>query len=401
MAVVQVLMMMGLTMSLPLLPLFLEKDLGLARGRDVELWAGLIAASSFLTVTIFTPIWGSLADRYGRRIMVVRSTAAVGVFNLLVVLVTNQYQLLAVRLGMGVLSGFGAAATSLVGSVAPRERLGYALGILGTAQTVGVVFGPLLGGLISTYAGYRIAFLFTGVLSLAACLVAATLVREDFKPLTREEISARPGLLRGLAAMARSRDLVVMFVVLALNRLTIGGIGPITSLYVGELAVRADLVPTVAGLALSVAGVGSAITSPLLGRLADRVGYKPVLLTCLAGAAVLFLPQAWVTTAWQFLLLRFAFGLFSGGIQPAAYAIIGSAAPPGRQSAAYGLTFSANAMGNFAGPVLSGLMAATFGLRPVFVYTAFIVAANAVWVATRVRHVGGRRETKAGPDASV
>jgi MFS family permease len=77
----------------------------------------------------------------------------VGIFNLLTILVTNQYQLLAVRLTMGVLSGFGA--TALVGSVAPKEKLGYALGLLGAGQTVGVVFGPLLGGVISSYFASR------------------------------------------------------------------------------------------------------------------------------------------------------------------------------------------------------------------------------------------------------
>lgn len=110
----------------------------------------------------------------------------------------------------------------------------------------------------------------------------------------------------------------------------------------------------------------------------------------------MFLPQAWVTTAWQLLLLRFAFGLFSGGIQPAAYAIVGSVAPPGQQSAACGLTFSANAMGNFTGPILSGVMAAAFGLRPVFIYTALMVGANAAWVAARVRSGRAHRQPEAG-----
>jgi DHA1 family multidrug resistance protein-like MFS transporter len=399
MTAVQVLMFVGLTMSQPLLPLFLENDLGLSRGQEVELWSGIIAAAHFLTLTIFSPIWGSLADRYGRRIMVIRSSAAVGVFNLLIVLVANQYQLLGVRLGMGVLSGFGASATALVGAVTPKERLGYALGLMGTGQTVGIVFGPLLGGVISTYFGYRIAFLFTGVLSLAACLLTAFAVREDFVAPTKEELAAKPSLLRGMASIARSRDLVAMFVVLALNRLTIGGVGPITSLYVGELNVPENLVPTVAGLAFSVAGVGAAITAPLLGRLADRIGYKPVLLVALAGSAVFFLPQAWVTAAWQFLALRFGLGLLSGGIQPAAYAIIGRKAPPGQQSAAYGLTFSATAMGNFTGPLLSGVMAASFGLRSVFIYTSLLVALNAAWVAFGVREAAPATAGQAGREA--
>jgi len=389
MVAVQILMTAGQSMVQPLLPLFLKDELGLAPGRDVELWAGIIAGSHFLTMAIFSPLWGTLADRHGRRIMCIRSSAAVGIFSLLTILVTNQYQLLAVRLTMGVFSGFAATAIALVGSVAPKEKLGYALGLLGAGQTVGVVFGPLLGGVISSYFGYRFAFLSTGLVSLAACLVTATMVREDFAPPTRAARAARSRLLRGLVAMARSPGLPAMFVVLALSRLTIGGLGPVTSLYVGQFGLAAALVPTVAGLAFSVVGVGQGITAPWLGRLGDRRGYKPVLLATLAGTALFILPQAWVTSAWQFLALRFVQGLFVGGVQPAAYAIIGRLAPPGQQSAAYGLAFSATAMGLFVGPILSGIVGATFGLRPVFVYTALLVAADAAWVAVGVPKVGG------------
>lgn len=132
MVAVQVLMMMGITVSMPLIPLFLEDELGLARGREVELWSGLVASPTFLMIAVFSPIWGNLADRYGRKVMVLRSSAAIGIFNLLVVLVTDRYQFLGVRLLQGVFSGFGATATALVGSVTPKERLGYAMGLLGT-----------------------------------------------------------------------------------------------------------------------------------------------------------------------------------------------------------------------------------------------------------------------------
>lgn len=389
MVVVQVLMMMGVTTSLPLLPLFLEAELGLDRGREVEIWSGIISAAHFLTMTISSPIWGALADRYGRKLMVLRTTAAVGLFNLLIVLVGDQYQLLAVRLAMGVFSGFAASATALVGSVTPKERLGYALGLLSTGQLLGIVFGPLLGGVLSSYFGYRVAFLSTGLLALGAFVLTLVTVREGFVRPTRSELAARPSLGRGIISMLRSAELMPMFVVLMLTRLTIGGIGPITSLYVGELDVPGHLVPTVAGLSFSVAGVGAAITSPLLGRLGDRVGYRPILLAALAGSAVFYLPQAWVTAAWQLLVLRFILGLLNGGIQPAAHAIIGRAAPDGQQSAAYGLTFSANSLGSFTGPLLTGFLAASQGLRAVFIYTGLLVAVNAAWVAWRVREPGG------------
>lgn len=397
MVVVQFMMTIGVTCTNPLLPLFLEKDLGLVRGRQLELWTGLIASAHFLTLTVFLPIWGRLADRHGRKMLVIRSSAAVGAFSLLSAVVTNHWQLLGVRLGMGVLSGFPAAAVALVGSVAPKERIGYALGLLGTAQTVGLVFGPVIGGLLSTRFGYRVIFLTTGVLSLAACLLAAALVREKFAPPAPGEVKARRGIFREIASVASSRDLVPMFVCLALTQVAVNGIGPVTTLFVGELDVAEKLVPTVAGLAYSVAGVGAAVTAPLLGRLADRSGYRTVLLSCLAGAAVFYLPQAAVRSAWQLLALRFVLGLCVGGIQPAAYALIGRLAPRAQQSSAYGLTFSATSLGNFSGPILSGFVAAGLGIRWVFVYTGILVALNALWVAAKVKEV---REPGAGRAAA-
>lgn len=230
------------------------------------------------------------------------------------------------------------------------------------------------------------AFASTGILALAGFGLAAT-VHEDFTKPTAEELAARPGLLEGLGAMIRSRDLLTMFVVLMLARLTIGGMAPVTALLVSELDVSARMVPTVAGLSFSAAGVGAAITAPVLGRLSDRVGHRNVLFVALMGSAALCLPQAWVTSAWQLVALRFGLGLFSGGVQPAAYALVGRRAPRGQQSAAYGLTFSANALGSFTGPLLSGIVAASLGVRSVFVYTAALVAVNAAWAASSVRDV--------------
>lgn len=399
MVAVQFLMSAGQSMVQPLLPLFLKDELHLAQGQNVELWAGIIASAHFLTMTFFSPLWGSLADRYGRRVMVIRSSAGVGVFNLITILVANQYQLLGVRLCMGMFSGFASTATALVASQAPKERLGYALGLLGTGSTAGTVFGPLLGGVLSSAFGFRAAFLSTGITSLVACTLTATMVHENFRPPTREQLAARPSLVRGMAAMARSRDLSVMFVVFALSRMTIGGLGPMSSLYVGELGVVAALVPTVAGMAVSVTGFGSALTAPVLGRMADRVGYKPVLLGALAATSLAILPQAWVTSSWQYLALRFLQGLCVGGVQPAAYAIIGRVAPRDQQSTAYGLTVSATSIGHFCGPLLSGLVASALGLRPVFIYTGILVAVNAMWVTFAVRRVGGPEDQKPGTPA--
>jgi len=397
MVAVQVLVMVAFSLSNPLLPLFLEEELGLARGREVELWAGLIGGAHFLTMAIFSPMWGNLADRLGRKPMVLRSTASIAVFSCLLVVVQTPVQLLTVRLLMGVLSGFHTTATALVGSVTPRERLGYALGLIGTGQVVGLVFGPLIGGVVGGYFGYRIAFLFTGLVTLIAFALTALFVREGFVRPCPDELRARPGLLAGIAAMARSRELMPMLVVLMLSRAAVAGIAPVTSLFIGELDVRGYLVPTMAGLAFSMSGVGAAGSAPILGRLSDRVGSRKVLIAALAGSAVIYLPQAFVVTGAQFLALRFLVGVLDGGIQPASNALVGRAAPAGRQSAAYGLMASAASFGGFVGPLLTGFVAASFGLRAVFIYTAAIVAFNCWWVVAKVREPEHDMPAKVAP----
>lgn len=417
MVAVQVLMMMGFTVSNTIVPLFLEYDLGLAPGRQLELWSGAVAAASFLTLALFSPVWGNLADRHGRKVMVLRSTAAIGVFSLLTAIVRSPFQMFLLKLGMGCLSGFAASAVALVASVAPKEELGYALGMLSSGQIVGAVFGPLLGGVISTVTSYRVAFTFTGLASLVAFVLAAALVKENFarpaargaeagarEPVARgAEVAVAPGtapagapgprrapnLIDGIISLVRSPDLAPMFVVLLLTTLAIGGIAPVLAIYVGQLHVAEAAVPTMAGLVFSVAGLGEGIAAPVMGRSADRVGYRRILLLCLAGAAAVYIPHALVRTAWQLVALRFVLGLFTGGIMPTATALVGRLAPAGRQSAAYGLTYSATSLGNFFGPLLGGGVASLFGIRAVFVTTASLIALNALWVTAKVRGLNG------------
>lgn len=400
MVAVQILMQAGFTLSNSLLPLFLERDLGLAQGRSLEMWAGIVASGSFLTTAIFSPVWGNLADRYGRKIMVLRSTAAVAVFSLVAVFVVSPLQMFGARVAMGCLSGFAATAVALVASVTPPERLGYALGMLGSGQVLGNVTGPLLGGLISSAFGYRVTFGFTAVLSAAAFVLTLVAARETFvrpplggrgaapgtAPGAAPKAARRPvNLLSGLMSLARAPDLAPMFVVLLLTTLAISGIGPVLAIFVGDLKVSEAMIPTVAGLAFSAAGLGEAIAAPFMGRAADRVGYRRILVTCLAGAALVFIPHALVRTPAQLIALRFGLGLFTGGIIPTASALLGRLAPPGHQSAVYGLTFSATSMGNFFGPLLGGFVAGTLGLRAVFLTTAGLIALNTVWVWARVR----------------
>lgn len=378
----QFILMAAIQLIMPFLALFIHQELGIQDIRHVELWAGAIQSSNMLMAALMSPVWGALADRYGRKVMVLRASAAVGVFSVLAGLVRNVHELLAVRLLMGVFSGFGATAVALVGTGTPPQYLGYALGILSTGQLAGIVFGPLLGGALAPVVGYRATFLITGLLSLGACLLVAIVVRENFVPVPRAQAEPLRAQLRGVAAVP---GLLSVFGVLLMAQVANSSAGPQLSLFVLELTGDPDHAASLAGVAFAAAGLGSALTAPLLGRRADSLGCKPTLTLALAGAALLVLPQALVHKVWQLVILRLGLGVFVGGILPTANALVGHLTPRERRATAYGLTSSATFMGNFLGPMLGGLVVASFGLRAIFLFTGALLLSNLLWVSLTVR----------------
>ncbi|MFD1675717.1 MFS transporter [Alicyclobacillus fodiniaquatilis] len=129
----------------PFLPLYLIQ-LGVHPIARVDVWSGLLSSCSPLIAAFTSPIWGSMADRFGRKAMVLRSSIAISIFTLLMGLSQNVWELFILRTAMGMFSGFSASAIALVATQVEDKRLGYALGWLSTGQLVGSLIGPLFGG---------------------------------------------------------------------------------------------------------------------------------------------------------------------------------------------------------------------------------------------------------------
>jgi DHA1 family multidrug resistance protein-like MFS transporter len=171
---IQFVMTAAFSMLSPIMPLFLPV-LGVSSAGAVALWAGILAGTTSLVAAFASPLWGRLADRHGRKLMLLRSSIAVGVFAALMGAATNVWQVFACRALMGVFAGFSSTAIALVASQVPEERLGYALGWLSTGQLVGSLVGPLIGGALADATGsYRIPFYCTAATIIGVdgfCLV--------------------------------------------------------------------------------------------------------------------------------------------------------------------------------------------------------------------------------------
>jgi MFS transporter, DHA1 family, multidrug resistance protein len=390
MAAVQCIMMMAFTSMGPFLALFIEQ-LGVHDPKMVDIWTGVIASSNFLVTAIVSPIWGSLADRKGRKLMVLRSTLAISLFTCLMGFTRAPWELLIVRALQGVFSGFSAAATALVSSTIPEERLGYSLGWIQSAGMVGSLMGPLAGGFAADLVhSYRTVFFLTSAFAMSAFFITLIFVHEQFDTVAASK--AKPSLLQQFRSVKQLKSLRTMFIVLFVTQFSVMNVQPVLPVFLKELAGNSAFLGTMAGFAFSVTGLADLIGSPFLGRRSDSIGYKKVLIICMTGAGLFYLPQALAPNFWVFVLARFGLGLFVGGILPTANALIARGTPKEERGRVFGLTASAMFLGNFSGPLIGGLGSSLFGIRIMLGLTCVLYFANMLWVRFKVQEPTLRTE---------
>lgn len=385
MVIVRTAMSLSFSFSGPFLPLFLI-ELNVRPLSHVEIWAGLIASINFLLSALISPVWGALSDRYGRKAMVVRSSISACIFNGLMGLAQNEWQLFIFAAMSGVFGGFSAASMTLVSTMVPEESLGFTLGWMATAQFVGTLIGPLVGGILADHLhDYRAVFFLTAAGALGTTLLCSAFVHENFTRPEPRPRAERTSFWARAGEIARYPALVPLLAVIMLAQLIAQAPGPIVPLFVRQMLGPSAYVATFAGIAIAATGVAGLISSPLLGRRGDRLGYHSVLILSTIGAALFTFPQAWVTNIWAFLALRFGVGIFIGGMLPAANAIIGRSFPRAQRGQVYGITASATFMGSFLGPTLAGLVAARFGFSAVFIMLGVMTVTGTLCALATVR----------------
>jgi DHA1 family multidrug resistance protein-like MFS transporter len=379
---VQFVMTMAFSMLTPIMPMLLP-ELGVQTVAGIDIWAGILSGITSFVAAFASPIWGRVADNHGRKLMLLRSSLAIGFFTVLMGLSTNVWQFFAARMLMGVFAGFSSAAIALVASQVPEERLGYSLGWLSTGQLVGSLIGPIVGGALADITGsYRVPFYLTAATIFASLGLVWFLVHEEFSRPAKG--SGGRSITAGLIALARSPTLLALFFVLLMAQFGVRTVQPIVTLYVKEMVGDLPNVATLAGIAFSITGVANVISAPFLGNRSDQMGYRRVLLICLLGSTLTTLPQAFTHNYWIFTAERFAVGLFIGGLLPTANALVGRLVARSDRGTIYGMTSSAMFMGNSLGPLIGGFLAAGLGLSWVFLMTGAVLALNLVWVYYRV-----------------
>lgn len=376
--IAQFIAMMGMSLVVPFLPFFV-RELGVTELEEVEKWSGLAFSGPFLVSFFTTPFWGMLGDRYGRKLMVVRAIFGLSISQVLMGFSQNVIQLFFFRMIQGAVSGFIAAALAFVAANTPRDRTGYALGVLQTSTASGNVIGPFVGGALADLFGYRpIFFIVAGL-----CFVSGTLVATSVKEMDSgvNETDGRIRLVDNYRFAFSLRPLQLAMVAIFLTQFSIAVVQPIFALFVESIMITKEYLATITGAVFGVIGISMVISSPWWGKRNDRRGFKRNLVVAISGASITFALQGLATHPFHLLLLRAVLGFCLGGILPTLYAIISQHSPLARRGGIMGIASSATILGNMVGPVSGGYLAAHIGLRSCFFINGGILLAAAFMVS--------------------
>lgn len=370
---------------MPFLPLYVEQ-LGVHEHGALNLWSGLAFSSTFLVACVVAPLWGSLADRMGRRPMLLRASLGMAAAIALQGMATNVYELVALRALMGLASGFIPNGMAMIASQAPRERSGWALGTLSTAQVTGVIAGPLLGGFLADHVGLRWVFMLTAGLMFISFLVTLFLIREGrvVQTLRSDHMSNREVFRSWHYPVL----MLTLFVTTMMIQIANGSIGPVLTLFIRYLIGDGqDNVAFMSGIVASLPGVAALAAAPRLGRLGDKIGMTRILVPALVAASLLFIAMALVKTPWQLAGLRFLLGFADGALLPAVQTLLVTFSSQRVTGRVLGYNQSFLYLGNMIGPMMGSTVSAIWGFRWVFVATSVLVMLNALQLFINVRRL--------------
>ncbi|MEX1029928.1 MAG: MFS transporter [Paenibacillaceae bacterium] len=355
------------TMAVPFLPLFLF-DLGVDKS-SVNLWAGVVHSSAFLVGAVMAPLWGSIADKYGKRKMVIRAGLSLAVIYALIAFVRNPWELIAVRMLHGFVGGFVPASMAIVASVVPQHKLGSSLGMMQAGTMTGGILGPLFGGLLAVWFGQRMSFIVAGCIIFVATLAVIIWVREGKAAAPNKRI----GMWQGLREAFHTRSLVNLLFLLVVFQLSINMIQPLLTLHIADLQGSLDNAVLSSGIIFSLIGIAGIIASPLWGRAGERNSYGAILSLCLICAGIIVSMQYFVHSLWLFTIVQFTFGLFLAGVVPSVNTLMVRSTDENFHGRSFGLTTSANQIGAMIGPLFGGAMGYFLNISWIFVTAGLLL----------------------------
>ncbi len=364
----------------PFLPLYI-RELGVTDPAKIALWSGLQAAVTPAMSGILSPVFGRLADRFGRKMMLIRSLVGFVVIVAAMGLVTSVQQLFLARVIMGFFAGFTPMVMALATTAAPKDKVPAAIGMVQSAQLLSVAVGPAIGGYVASHFGIRYAFFATAGLC-ALALVGLIILFQEVSPAA-PGASRQPTPKMPLADVFRYPHFAVVMALLFVAQFIDRGLALLVPLQVAHLP-DIEKIAAVSGTIVSIGAIAATTSANVAARLAREIPAARILLIGLfVGGplcAAMALPRGWVLL----LVLRLFTGLCLGAAITLTYSLGATIVPAEHRGAAFGWLGLGLQIGTAASPLASGAIAA------VSIPGAFVFDGALAWVAAALLLFGAR-----------
>jgi MFS family permease len=381
-------------------PLFIERELGVPPD-DVARWTGILAAAPLIVAAPFSPFWGLLADRFGRKAIVLRCFLFSAISYVLAALCQDVWQFLGIRLFQGLTFGTNAVIIAALTDVVPSRRMGLAIGLTQMVFPVGNSIGPLFGSGLIAVIGLRGMFAVDAAMTVISFFMVLLLYQEPARERDTEHT-----MLQQLAQVSRTvwsmPTIRLTFVLVAIASIGWTLVMPFLPVLIARVYEGADAALAI-GLILAVFGMVAGVAAPLAGRLTDQLGPSRVVAGNMLGLAVMSGGLAVATTPWQVILVMLIGAVPFGASNTAMYAHLARHTPREHMSAVMSLTPVARNGAMLLGPLI-GAAVADLGVGAIFA-AALVVYGIAFGLSLMVARVSAeglaapRRPESAGTQA--
>jgi MFS family permease len=363
----------GFTLVMPFLPLYIA-ELGTTDVREIAMWTGLTLGATPTVTAISAPLWGRVGDRYGSKVLVIRSLVAFILTKAAMGLVTAPWQLFALRALLGVFAGYGALTISMAAESAPKGKLAQAIGMVQTGHRLGPAVGPVIGGLLAPIVGLRNSFFFASAFYVLALIAVIVFYKEPRENNAPRKVRGGKAVLAHLVKLPGFLlALVVIFGLQTVDR----SFGPVLPLYVAQVGVPVARIPIVTGILFSLGAISAAFGHHLAGKLmqkhpARRIIVTGTLLAACAVSTIVVAPSLYFVGAAMLL-----FGISVGFATTTIYAVAGSSLPADAHATGFGVMTTASLLGLAVSPVIAGFIGGS-GLQLVFMADVVLLVVVAV-----------------------
>lgn len=328
---------------------------------QVSFYAGISYAASYLVVILVSPIWGKIADQHGRKPMLLRTAAGMGIVIILLSCVTNIWQIIILRLCQGLFDGYTPSVIALIAAETPLEERSVVISKLSTGYIIGGLMGPLIGGVLATIFSIRMTFFITGIILLCVAFISFYGIQENFQKINT---SPTEKLASSKKESVWTVPILILLSATMLIQFVESAIIPYVSLMIKYLLFSEHYLTIMTGIVSALPGVATAVFAIFVGKMSSHFGTLKILKLCELAAIIIYALLGMTTSLMFFAGLRFLIGIANAGMTPMIQVLLSKAS--NRLSTVFSMSLSAQSLGSLAGSILGAYLSQFMPLNNLF-----------------------------------